>query len=295
LLRTAGRFHPEQAADFSEIRNEIKQFELSLHIHSYKHFEKQVILFEEMMELFLEPLNEVTSKWHNKEEKCALMFTLIRMFNDYETARLLLLNGFPEQAVMPMRDAIECMMLFRLFGKNPKFALRWTDYFKEYKASTVKTFLDELGVDCPEYAFYGMFSQMVHPNLLSVASKVTEHELGAKGMVRSYHFGGMNRPTWTTPVFNNLLVFLLMTILSVLSPVYSIYMKNPEEWWNKVLLVKDKLAKLGANLTVEEAEQTAEQRKIKEQVHRKLKMWKIKAELENLEYKQIIRDKGYSK
>ena len=41
--------------------NEVKDYELWLQIHSHKHFVKQLALFEEMMELFLEPLNEVTS------------------------------------------------------------------------------------------------------------------------------------------------------------------------------------------------------------------------------------------
>lgn len=45
--------------------DEVKRFELSLQIHSYKHFDKKVALFEEMMELFLEPLDEVTSNWQS--------------------------------------------------------------------------------------------------------------------------------------------------------------------------------------------------------------------------------------
>ena len=273
--------------------DEIKQFELSLQIHSYKHFEKQVILFEEMMELFLEPLNEVTSNWHDKEEKSALMFILTRMFNDYECSRLLLLNGLPEQAVMPMRDAIECMMLFRLFSKDSKFALRWTEYFKEYKPSTVKMFLDELDVDCPEYAFYGMFSETVHPNLLSVASKVTELEQTDGTIIRRFHFGGMNRPTWTGPVFGNLLAILLMTIMSVLPPTYFLFMKNPAEWWNKVLAVKDELVKFGANLHFEEVRKTGKDKVEQELIFKKLKLWRIQAELEKLDEKRIAADKGF--
>lgn len=273
--------------------DEIKQYELFLQIHSYKHFEKQIVLFEGLMELFFEPLNEVTSNWHNKEEKSALMFILTRMFNDYESSRLLLLNGLPEQAVMPIRDAIECMMLFRLFGKDSKFALRWTEYFKEYKPSTVKTFLDELGVDCPEYAFYGMFSEMVHPNLLSVASKVTEHEQNDSTIIRRYHFGGMNRPTWIGPVFGNLMVIILMTIMSVLPPIYFLSMKNPEEWWNKVLAAKDELVKFGATLHFEKVEKTGKNKVEQELISKKLKTWRIQAELEKLNEKTIAADKGF--
>lgn len=274
--------------------DEVKNFELSLQIHSYKHFSKQVALFEEVMELFLEPLNEVTSNWHYKEEKGSLMFVLTRMFNDYESSRLMLLNGLPEQAIMPMRDAIECMMLFRLFSEDSKFALRWTEYFKEYHPSIVKTFLEELEVDCPEYAFYGMLSEMAHPNLLSVASKVTERELANNTIIRTYHFGGMNRPTWIGPVFNNLLVILLMAILSVLSPTYFRFMKDPEEWWNKVLVVKDRLVEFGAGLHFEEVEKTGRDKVAEEIVFKKLKVWRIKAELEELDSKKIAEDEGFS-
>lgn len=276
--------------------DEVKHYELSLQIHSYKHFDKKVALFEEMMELFLEPLDEVTSKWQSNykdDERSSLMFVLVRMFNDYESSRLMLLNGLPEQAIMPMRDAIECMMLFRLFSKDSKYAFRWVEYFKEYKASIVKTFLDELEIDCPEYAFYGMLSEMVHPNLLSVASKVTEKEQTNNTLVRTFHFGGMNRPTWTEQVFNYLLVILMMTLLSAFPPTYFRFMKNPEEWGNKVLAAKDRLAEFGAHLQLEEVEKTGKDKVEQERVFKKLKLWRIKAELEKLDEKRIAADKGF--
>jgi len=255
--------------------NEVKNFELSLQIQSYKYFSKQVALFEEMMELFLEPLHEVTSNWHYKEEKSPLMLVLVRMFNDYESSRLLLMNGFPEQAVMPMRDSIECMMLFRLFSNDSKYALRWAEHIKEYKASLIKTFLNDLQIDCPEYAFYGMLSEMVHPNLLSAATKVTENKLDNENSIRSFHFGGMNRPTWTQTVFNNLLVLMLMSLLSVLPPTYSIYMQNSEDWWSKIISVRAKLGKFGTHVKLEEVEETAAEKDLRERVYKKSKVWRI--------------------
>ncbi len=270
---------------------QIKDFELKLHVHSYQYFNKEITLFEEMMELFLEPLDEVTSKWHRKEEKSALIFILTRMFNDFESSRLLLLNGLPEQAVMPMRDIIECMMLFRLFGADSKFAVRWAEYFKEYHVSHSKAFLDELQIDCPEYGFYGMYSEMVHPSLLSVVAKVTEHELSDGQLVRTYHFGGMNRPTWTTNVFSHLLVMQLMTLLSVLPPVFFNFMEHPDKWWDKVLVIKDKMIKYGAKLHLEEEKEIDV--KVQGRVSKKLKIWKIKAELEKLEEKNLTEDEGF--
>ncbi len=276
--------------------DEVKHFELFLQIHSYKYFSKQLALFEEMMELFLEPLNEVTSNWDvelKEEERHSLMFVLVRMFNDYESSRLMLLNGLPEQAVMPIRDAIECMMLFRLFSRDSKYALRWIEYFKEYKASIVKGFLDELQIDCPEYSFYGMLSEMVHPNLLSVAAKVTEKEIPDKGVLRTFHFGGMNRPTWTEKVFLFCLVLQLMTLVSVLPPTYFRFMENPDVWWKKVLEAKEKVGEFGANVRLKEVEKTEYDEAQKQLIYKKLKLWKIEAELEKLDEKSIVDDKGF--
>lgn len=230
---------------------------------------------------------------YKDDERDSLMFVLVRMFNDYESSRLMLLNGLPEQATMPMRDAIECMMLFRLFSKDSKYALRWVESFKEYNAPIVKTFLDELKIDCPEYAFYGMLSEMVHPNLLSVVHKLTEKEQTNNTLMRTFHFGGMNRPTWTGLIFENLLVFLLMTLLSVLPPTYSRFMKNPEEWWSRVEVVRDRFVEFGADLHFKKAEKTGKDKIEQEKVFKKLKVWRIKAELEKLDIEKITEDKGF--
>ena len=77
----------------------VKNFEYNLHIHSYNRFSREVALFDEMMELYLEPLDEIGRAWHGKDEKSPEIVLLARMFNDFESSRLLLINGQPEQAV----------------------------------------------------------------------------------------------------------------------------------------------------------------------------------------------------
>jgi hypothetical protein len=263
--------------------DEIKNFDLSLQIKFYKQFNDQIKLFEEMMELFLEPLNEVISNWQYKEENEPLVPVIVRMFNDFESSRLLLLNGFPEQAIMSMRDSIECMMLFRLFRGDSKYALRWIDYIKEYKASSIKTLLDSLKLDCPEYAFYGMFSEMAHPNILSVASKVTEYKQDDETTIRRFHLGGMNRASWTEIVFNHLLASMLMTLVSVLPPTYLTLMKKPDEWLSKVLSVRVKCKELRVKIESKGNEETTKEKIISERLYKKFKLSRIEAELERLD------------
>jgi hypothetical protein len=271
--------------------DEVKSFEYSLHIHSYKHFSKQVALFEDMMELYMEPIREIANSWHFKEEKSAPMLLLSRLFNDFESARLLLLNGLPGQAAMPLRDSIECMMLFRLFGSEPKLALRWMKNLKEYRPSNVKARLDKLKVDCPEYAFYGMLSELTHANLLSVVSIATEKKLTNDLLVQTYHFGGLNNPTWIGIVFNYLFIFLYLILTSVLPLAYFPYMKDPQEWWNKVVGLKDKLGELVEGLEFEKEEETGKDKAEQELVFRKLKLAKVHAALFDKE--RIAADEGF--
>lgn len=273
--------------------DKVKHFEDNLHIHSCKYFSKQLALFDEMMEVYIEPLDEITSGWHFKEEKSAAMILLARLFNDFESSKLLLLYGLPEQAMMAMRDIIECMMLFRLFGSDPKLALRWMKNLKEYHPSTVKARLDELKVDCPEYSFYGMLSELAHPNLLSVASRVTEQKLTDDLIIESYHFGGMNNPTWIGNVFRNLFIFLFLTLASVLAPAHFPFLKNPEEWGNKVMALKDRLVELGADIQVEEVELTGKEKVERDMVFKKLKIAKIKAVFSLFDKDKIACDKGF--
>jgi hypothetical protein len=266
--------------------DQIKDFEYSLHIHAYKHFNKQITLFEEVMELLIEPTEELSNKWQFKHGKSPRMMLIARMFNDFESSRLLLLNGLPEQAITHMRDAIECMMLFRLFGKDSKRAKRWMKNLKEYRPSDVKKRLDELKIDCPEYAFYGMLSQLTHVNLLSVVSHVTDKRLSENLILETYHFGGINNPTWIGLVFNNLFIFIFMALMTVLPPVYLPSMKNPQEWWDKVVGLKAKLGGFVEGIEFEEPENEEEK-----MVFKKLGMAKIKTALFDKE--KIASDKGF--
>lgn len=275
-----------------EIYDKVKHFEYALNILAYKHFSKQVAIFEEMMELYLEPIPELNEKWHFDDGKNPTIILLSRMFNDFESAKLMLLNGLPEQANIPLRDALECMMLFRLFGVDSKLALRWMKNLKEYHPSNVKKRLDELKIDCPEYSFYGMLSHLTHANLLSVVSTVAETKLGDNLLLQTYNFGGMNNPTWIGLVFNTLFIFLYIALRSVLPPVYLPDIKQPEKWWDKVVGLVEKLEGIVEGIEFEELERSEKDKRAEEEVFRKLGFAKIKAAL--FDKDTINADKGFS-
>lgn len=271
--------------------DKVKHFEYALQIHSYKYFSEKLSLFDEMMEVYLEPLDDISSGWQLKEEKSPEIILIARMFNDFESSRLLLLNGLPEQAIMAMRDIVECSMLFRLFGSAPKLALRWMKDLKEYQPSDVKRKLDELGVDCPEHIYYGMLSQLAHVNLLSVVSRVTESKLTDEWIIQTYHFGGMNNPTWIDLVLNSLLILIFTVMWSVLPPAYSSTLKNPEGWCDKVISLGEKVEKLEIGLQIKEAEINGKTRIERDKVFRKLKIVTTKSAL--FDKDKIASDKGF--
>ena len=135
----------------------IKKFEEKLSERLKRTFLKERILFERMSELVLEATEPLAAYWKDDSEgQPAVMLLNSRMFNDFEAAKCLLMWGLPEQAVMPMRDTIECMMLMRLFEHKPELARRWVTNLAEYSPGNVNAELKKLGVDAPEYRLYPM-------------------------------------------------------------------------------------------------------------------------------------------
>lgn len=269
----------------------VKHFEDSLHIHAYGYFNEQIRVFDEMMEFYLEPLDEIGGRG-SRVAKSAVVVLLARMFNDFECSKRLLLCGQPEQACMPVRDVVECMMLVRLFGCDPERALRWMKNLKEYQPADVKKRLDELGVDCPEHSLYAMLSQLCHPNLLSVASRVTEKKVGKDLFLVTHHFGGIDRPSWIRLVFNSMLLVQWMALVSVAAPVYFPYMSSPEEWWNRLAGVRDRLKGIvGDAMEFEEVEESAEDRVGRQKVYKKIGLMRIHATFFDKE--EVASDEGF--
>jgi len=272
------------------IYSQVKQFEEKLYDKSKDYFNNQLTVFDEMMELFLEPLKEISEGWHFKKEKSPEIMLISRIFNDFETSRILILHGLTEQSHMPMRDIIECSMLFRLFGCNPGLALRWMKNLKEYSPKNIKAELKKLKVDCPEYdKFYGMLSELAHPNLLSVVHNVIERKTKDKWIIQTYMFGGLNNPSWTKLVLINILSMLLFVMTEILPSAYMPNMGNPEEWQSRVIKVANKIVELGAEVQFVEKEEV--DNSVKKLVRKKMKLSQINF---NLFDKQVVsNDKGF--
>jgi hypothetical protein len=212
--------------------------------------------FAEQMELMLKPLDSAMPSWHHDKVKSAVMIVLSRMVNDFEAGQHLLLRGLPEQAVHPIRDAIECMMVLRLFDSEPKMALRWMKDLKQYSAANCKALLEERTVEIPEYAYYAALSNLCHPNIFSSIAHVTE-EHTEKGLIWTYHFGGMWDYKWAQLQFFNLLGVIQIALLTVLPGLYVPVLERPEEWYSKVQGMLPTLEKLGVEIT-EAGEQPGE-------------------------------------
>jgi hypothetical protein len=179
---------------------------------------------------------------------------------------------------MPLRDVVECMMLVRLFLRDRELAFRWMKKLKEYHPANVSKRLGELGEKYPEYAFYGPLSQLAHVNLLSVASRVSEEKVSEGLFLETYHFGGVNNPSWIRLLFNFALVLLWMALTSVVASVYWPYMRSPSEWWDKLEVVKERLVGvIGDVVEFEEIGEGSEDRAERERVYKKIGLAKVRA------------------
>jgi len=182
------------------------------------------------------------------EKKAAVLMLISRMFNDFESAKLLILNGLCEQAYMPLRDTIECMMLIRLFNAEAKRALRWVSRLAEYSPGQVKKRLDELKIDAPEYALYSPLSRLSHANLLGSLTHVQEVNLGDRNLLRTYHFGGFRNDKWIGRELQFALIHMIFALVGPLGQTYWLHLPDPHGWYEDVMALMPRLQKCGADI-----------------------------------------------
>jgi len=210
---------------------------------------KERLLYSEMIELLLEATKPLGG--YRKDtvyDELSLLTVSTRLFNDAEGAKGLLLRGLPSQANIVIRDIIECIMLFRLFLKNPEVAERWLMKLKEYKLGDVNTKLTEMGIEAREYAFYGMLSHEGHSNLLASLSSVQEEEV-KEGMLRTFHFGSSRTPETVYFVQHGFLILFFLLHISLIEPLAEYYSQHSDTdsfsiWAEKVNSLLPKLEEL---------------------------------------------------
>lgn len=211
------------------------------------------VVYQELMELLIEPLDSVQHQWDDSENRSAVMLLISRLFNDLQAAHHLALLGLTEQSIHGLRDAVECMLLIRLFDAEPNLALRYLKYAKEYSAGNCVAILKQKKIDPPEYQLYTMLSTLAHPNVFGAVAHVSEERL-PEGILRIYHFGGFKNALWIRQELRNLLGCLGLALVAVLPPIYAPVMHDFKGWASRVLEAVDKLPALGMDVQTQPLE-----------------------------------------
>jgi len=237
-------------ADYAEIQEKSTK----VHERNRAFFLKELGLYGRMTELILEPTAEVPPKWSYDvkwaaDARTAMELVIARMFNDFEATKHLILHGLCEQIHMPLRDSNECMMLIRLFSREPKRAQDWILELKQYPADQVRDWLSKLGEKVPEYELYRRFSQRSHPNIIGSSYRIeesTRHDGSIES--RTIHYGAYPNDEWTALSFKWLLATMYWSLAVVLPRIYVPFMDDAVAWTSSVHALWPELHGLDSNI-----------------------------------------------
>lgn len=151
-------------------------------------------LLSELMLWGMEHLPRTATGNQEGDPITSLTTILVRLFNDFEAAKMAALTGLADQAYGPLRDSIECMMLVRLFQIDPQTATRWLTRGNEYTPGAVYAELDRRGISALEYAMYGWLSDRTHPNLMGSLATAKETDHGGGHIETEWGIGGYDGP-----------------------------------------------------------------------------------------------------
>jgi len=237
-------------ADYAQIQHRSAK----VHERNRAFFLKELVLYGRMTELILGPTAEVPPKWRYAvkwagDAQAAMELVIARMFNDFEATKHLILHGLCEQIHMPLRDSNECMMLIRLFNRDPKRAQDWILELKHYPSDQVRDWLSELGEKVPEYELYRRFSQRSHPNFIGSSYRI-EESTQQDGPIesRTIHYSAYPNDEWTAVSFKWLLVTMYWSLAIVLPPIYVPFMADAGAWTSAVQSLWSELHALDSNI-----------------------------------------------
>jgi len=246
---------------------------------------KERLLYGEMIELLLESIRPLGGYRKDTVYDELALFTLAtRIFNDSEGAKNLLLQGLPSQAQPILRDIIECIMLFRMFLKNPELAKRWLMDLKEYQPKDVYTKLAKISIDAREYALYGQLSHGGHSNLLASLSSVQEKEV-KEGMLRTFHFGSSRTPETVFFVQQGFVTLFFLLHISLIEPLAEFYSQHSDVssfdvWAIKVNNLLPKMEEFVAEISKRKIGEGAQvDKRIIELVEKRMRMKEFKIRL----------------
>lgn len=190
----------------------------------------QLALVDQMMDLYLYPLNLMTPKWHYNEPKTLTMALLARIFNDLEAGKHLLLKGLATQSLLNIRSALEAVLLVRYFEYEPEKSEAWAENLEHVGPGSAKTELERRGEETPEYDMYGFLSEITHANFLGVVSLGRDEELADGGLIRIIGYGGKAQPEEVDRTFSFLLAAGTLIIRYSLAPIYFSYSSELGPW-----------------------------------------------------------------
>ncbi len=212
----------------------ISRFQTELYERNAKDFKHFVDVSDALAELMLWGFERLPSRFKGNDDgdpDSAVKTVFVRMFNDFEVANLCALRGLPDQSWGPLRDAVECMMLMRLFVVRPEAARRWITHANEYTAGTTNAQLGEEGIAAIEYGLYGFLSDLAHPNLAGSLGTLTETDHGDGSISIEWGVGGYDHPRLIKLSLEFKLVLQLFAIVDPLTTVITPHLGEDVRNW----------------------------------------------------------------
>lgn len=217
----------------------IKRVQLDLLNKNTAHLHEFLEISEGLAELMLLIMNRLPATAQGNEDGDPLNSTktvLVRLFNDFEAAKVTALRGLPDQSWGVLRDSVECILLLRLFSADQTAASRWLTHANEYPPGVVYSELKKRKLRAFEYSLYGTLSDLTHPNLIgSLATvKETDHEDGR--ITVEWKIGGVDAPAFIRSILTHTCLLQLAAVRGALVNLLDEYLSPDERRsWRKII------------------------------------------------------------
>lgn len=238
----------------------MREFRRREQIRNRKKFRELVAASELLTEMGLwgmEHLPYAPRAADDAEDSCetAVRSVVVRLFDDFEASRLLIVCGLPDASAPHERDAIECLMLLRLFAADRDKAVSWLTDLKQYSPGIINQRLEELGIVALEYGWYSWLSDRTHPNLMAMLAPVEEKELEPGKVNVEWGVGGRHNPRFIKNALMNLVGLQMLALYGGLTRLYEGYLGSDQYSWYRIL---DNVSNLAKRLEIELSDDTGD-------------------------------------
>ncbi len=212
----------------------IERFQLELFNRNVEKLRQHLDISNALAEVMLWGFEHLPSQFQGNADGdpvTALKTVFVRMYNDFEVAKLCAFRGLPDQSYGPLRDTIECMMLLRLFTVSTDVAARWITHANEYTPGVVNAQLREKGIVAVEYSWYGMLSDLAHPNLAGSLGTLTETDHGDGSITIEWGVGGYDNQRLIKLSLKMKHMLQLLAIVEPLTKVLAMHLGDDLHDW----------------------------------------------------------------